>query len=104
MPIRRAIFGRSMFGRDMFVGRIAGAAEDAIVHNLYQLDLRNGSNTRLAELCEWTSGAYTQEINRPSLLEFSYPYDGEHRSSLVYPNMVGLFDQYGDLLDRLRIV
>jgi phage minor structural protein len=100
----RSLFGRMRFGRDRFGGMAAGEVADSVVQDLYSLDVRNGSNTILARLPNWTSGRHTEAVNTPSLLEFVYPYDDEHRDLLVGPNMVGLFDQYGDLIDRLRIV
>ena len=103
MTMGRSGFGRQRFGRDRLGGMALGLTADDIVQDLYTIDVRNGSNQIQARLPNWISGQYTKAVNTPPILELNYPYDDEHRGRLVSPALIGVFDQSGTLIDRLRI-
>jgi len=45
----------------------------------------------------WRSATWTQRINEPDVLTFDYPAAADLAEYLVRPNMLSLYDQFGDL-------
>ena len=72
----------------------------------YQLELRNSADTLLAFLPNFSTGSWTEEVNRPDELTFDYPGRDALVPSFTQPNQVWLRDKANGnaLLQRFRII
>lgn len=51
----------------------------------------------------WRSASWTQTLNEADSLTFEYPANAIHAASLLRPNTVSLYNEFGELVQRFRL-
>ena len=99
-----AIFGLGLFGVSRYGGKQVQPTAAAFARDLYRLEVWSGAGVRLAVLPNWRSAAWTQTANKPSILQFTYPFNDEFRSLITYPNQIRIYDRFNVHIDTLTVM
>ena len=84
-------FAECQFAQCLFGGKLAGVTSDYETVE-YMLQVRQADDTILAWLPNFSNGKWTQERNKPDLIEFNYPAHDAACAYFVKPNIIVLID------------
>jgi phage minor structural protein len=106
MAVAVGVIGRDLWGESLWAGERIGPRDPAVFRTIeYQLELRTSTGALTSVLRKWDNESWTEEVNRPDILTFTYPAEDDDAQLMVQPNQIWLRDSVtGTLLQRFRII
>ena len=100
------ILGRDLWAEPLWGGERTLSAWPAVFRTVeYQLELRNSTNGLVSILRNFDNPEWTEEVNRPDSLTFTYPAEDDDAQYLDQPYQIWLRDSVtGTLLQRFKII